>query len=168
MRSCNPWFWHIGLTLWNDGYESAIADIMHLVLGWARKPHRNPDFEGRLEQPDSVSANVQLSIGQGTLQVSPLQVAMFVAAVGGTLYKPTVVEKIVPRTAPTRFMNLNRGQRPTGDPENLKAIQEAMVMVVATRAEPQPISSAGSASILLGRLAPLKTRPRDSHAWFAG
>jgi len=98
MRSCNPWFWHIGYTLWNEGYTTAIADLA-AGFGLGKKTGIEiPDFEGHLEPPQTVSDNVQLAIGQGTLQVSPLQVAAFVAAVGngGTLYRPTVVDKIVP------------------------------------------------------------------------
>lgn len=172
MRSCNPWFWHIGLTLWNDGYESAIADIAS-GFGLGKKTGIEiPDFEGRLEQPDSVSANVQLSIGQGTLQVSPLQVAMFVAAVGngGTLYKPTVVEKIVPVDGSDpvyEFEPAVNGQLPV-TPENLKAIQEAMVMVVRDTRGTATYQFRGLSVNIAGKTGTAENPAGDSHAWFAG
>ncbi|HQK03634.1 MAG TPA: penicillin-binding transpeptidase domain-containing protein [Anaerolineaceae bacterium] len=172
MRSCNPWFWHIGLTLWNDGYESAIADVA-AGFGLGKKTGIEiPDFEGRLEQPASVSENVQLAIGQGTLQVSPLQVAAFVAAVGngGTLYKPTVVEKIVPvdGTEPVyEFKPVINGKLPV-TPENLQAIQEAMVMVVRNTRGTAAYQFRGLSVNIAGKTGTAENPAGDSHAWFAG
>ena len=172
MRSCNPWFWHIGLTLWNDGYKSAIADVA-AGFGLGKKTGIEiPEFEGRLEQPDSVSANVQLAIGQGTMQVSPLQVAAFVAAVGngGTLYKPTVVEKIVPvdGSAPVyEFKPVINGHLPV-TPENLKAIQEAMVMVVRNTRGTATYQFRGLSVKIAGKTGTAENPAGDSHAWFAG
>ncbi len=46
--------------------------------------------------PADVYDYVQMSIGQSTLQNSPLQIANFIAAIGngGTLHQPTVVQHI--------------------------------------------------------------------------
>ncbi len=72
MRSCNPWFYHIGYTLWNDGYRTAIPDVA-AGFGLGRKTGIEiPEFEGNLNMtPADVYDYVQMSIGQSTLQNSP-------------------------------------------------------------------------------------------------
>lgn len=172
MRSCNPWFWHIGLTLWNDGYESALADV---ALGFGLgKPTgiEIPDFEGNVDYPQSVSENVQLAIGQSTLQVSPLQVASFVAAVGngGTLYQPTVVDKIVPVDGSDPIYTFEpkvTGQLPVTQ-ENLKAIQEAMVSVVRNSRGTATYQMKSVSANIAGKTGTAENPSGDSHAWFAG
>jgi penicillin-binding protein 2 len=130
------------------------------------------EFEGRLEQPTSVSENVQLAIGQGTLQVSPLQVASFVAAVGngGTLYRPTVVDKIVPVSGgdPVYQFEPDEISKLPVTEENLAAIQEAMVMVVRN---PRGTATNQLSSVsvrIAGKTGTAENPIGDSHAWFAG
>ncbi len=172
MRSCNPWFWHIGLTLWNDGYKSAIAD---LALGFGLgKPTgiEIPDFEGNVQHPQTVSDNVQLSIGQSTLQVSPLQVAGFIAAVGngGTLYTPTVVDRIIPVDGGDPVYTFEpkiAGQLPISE-DNLTAIQEALVSVVRSVRGTATYQMKGLSYNIAGKTGTAENPLGDSHAWFAG
>jgi len=171
MRSCNPWFWHIGFTLWNDGYTSAIAD---LALGFGLGKNTGieiADFDGNVQYPQAVNENVQMSIGQGTMQVSPLQVAMFVAAVGngGTLYRPTVIDRIVPLDGePTySFVPEVVGQLPVTS-ENLAAIQEAMVSVIDNpRGTANKVLGSMSANVA-GKTGTAQNSTGEPHAWFAG
>jgi penicillin-binding protein 2 len=74
------------------------------------------------------------AIGQGSLEVTPLQVVDFVAAVGngGTLYTPQILYSIRPPIGDPVFTfspNI-RGMLPVS-PENLKSIQTAMAGVIA-------------------------------------
>ena len=172
MRSCNPWFWHIGYTLWNEGYTTAIADVAS-GFGLGKKTGIEiQEFEGRLEQPTSVSENVQLAIGQGTLQVSPLQVASFVAAVGngGTLYRPTVVDKIVPVSGgdPVYQFEPDEISKLPVTEENLAAIQEAMVMVVRNPRGTATYQLSSVSVNIAGKTGTAENPIGDSHAWFAG
>ncbi len=171
MRSCNPWFWHIGFTLWNEGYTTAIAD---LALGFGLGKDTGieiEDFDGNVEYPATVSENVQLAIGQGTMQVSPLQVAMFVAAVGngGTLYRPTVIDKITPLDgAPIYSFTPEVVSQLPVTPENLAAIQEAMVSVVEN-SRGTAYRVLGSMSVnIAGKTGTAQNSTGESHAWFAG
>lgn len=136
MRSCNPWFYHIGAGLFNQGLRNLIPDMARgFGLG-------SPT--GIIGVPEEVAGNVpndpteilqatNLAIGQGELQVTPLQVAAFVAAVGngGTLYRPQMIEKIVSPTGVTlsEFSPEAVSTLPI-KPETLAAIQEAMGMVI--------------------------------------
>ena len=75
---------------------------------------------------------VNQAIGQGEVQVTPLQVADFVAAIanGGTLYRPQLIEKIQPVAGDpvAIFKPEARGTLPLNE-ANLLALQEAMIMV---------------------------------------
>ena len=171
MRSCNPWFWHIAYTLWNDGYTTAIPD---LALGFGLGKATGieiPDFKGNVEYPNTVNDYVQMAIGQSTLQVSPLQVASFVAAVGngGTLYQPTVVEKIARMDGEPlySFKPVVAGKLPVTE-ENLMAIQEAMVMLVRNPSGTAQYQFRTLSGNIAGKTGTAENPLGDSHAWFAG
>jgi len=172
MRSCNPWFWHIGYTLWNDGYQTAIPDVAAgFGLG---KPTgiEIPEFEGHIETEPDLFDYVQMSIGQSTMQNSPLQIANFIAAVGngGTLHRPTVVERIglTGQDPVYQFEPEEIGKLPVTE-ENLQAIQDAMVMVIR--------NPSGTANYQFPNNYPWKVAGKTGtsenslgtpHAWFGG
>lgn len=172
MRSCNPWFWHIAWTLWNDGYHEALPDVAERFGLGKSTGIEIPDFAGQVPYPDDVNDYVQMAIGQSTLQISPLQLAMYTAAVGngGTLYQPTLIERIAPidgtadvyQFEPVVNGSLNITQ------ENLEAIQEAMVWVVNDRAGTAEYQFRDVPYNLAGKTGTAENPLGDSHAWFAG
>jgi penicillin-binding protein 2 len=172
MRSCNPWFWHIAYSLWNEGYRTSIPDLaIDFGLG---KPTgiEIPEFAGSINPtPTEISEYVQMAIGQSTMQVSPLQVAAFIAAVGngGTLYQPTLIERIgltgqepVYSFEPIVVHDLNV------QPTTLEAIQEAMVMVVANSSGTAQFQFKSYTYNIAGKTGTAENPIGKSHAWFAG
>jgi penicillin-binding protein 2 len=175
MRSCNPYFYHIGYYLYETlGYTGDVADMARgFGLGSPTGIVELTEDPGSI--PDATSANdaVQMAIGQGAMLVTPLQVARFVAAVGngGTLYRPQMIENITKVDGNDSFVFTPEAQGTLPiKPETLASVQEAMKMVV--------YSSRGTAYYILNYLpykvagktgtATTPTGGGNSHAWFAG
>ena len=104
--SCNTCFYDVGYTI--DGADNTlfprIAKAFGLgqptgIQGVAEAGGLIPDPEWKLAQIGEGWATgdaVNMAIGQGYVQVTPLQMANVVAAIanGGTLYRPTLVDRI--------------------------------------------------------------------------
>ncbi len=175
MRSCNPWFWHIGLDLYNRGMVTAISDMAKGFGLGSSTGFELSDQPGNIPVPAGKVEATNSAIGQGTTLVTPLQVADFIAAVGngGKLFKPSVVEKIAPVDGlPTYvFTPTLRSRLPVSD-SVLAAIQGAMLSVVK--------NPKGTAYFVLngfstnnnipvyGKTGTAETDRGVPHAWFAG
>ncbi len=173
MRSCNPWFYHIGNRFFQEGIPQAIPDM---ALGFGLGSPTgivglDQEEPGRVPEPPGEALEAtNIAIGQGNVEVTPLQVARFVAAVGngGTLYQPQLIEKIVDIEGKQvyQFEPQVSGTLPISA-ENLAIIQDAMRQVV--------FSSRGTAYHVLGafphELAGKTGTAQvggglDPHAWF--
>ncbi len=179
MRSCNPFFWHIGLDLFTQGYGTAIADMARAFgLGSPTGVYGLPPEEeeaGQILNPREAIDAVNNAIGQGGTQVTPLQVARFIAAIGngGTLYRPQLIERIAAPGEPPAYVFEPQvdGALPL-KPENLQLLQQAMTSVVANR-RGTAYYVLGSYSKnyripIAGKTGTAQDPPRDPHAWFAG
>ncbi len=174
IRSCNPFFWHIGLDLFNRGLDKSVSDMARAFgLGQKTGIEGLEEAAGSVPDPASPLDATNLAIGQGDLQVTPLQVADFMAAIGngGTLYVPQVIEKI---TSPDGkdshvFQPEVRGTLPV-KPENLKAIQEALHGVVSsTKPLGTALRSFASVSVpVAGKTGTAQSGSGLPHAWFTG
>jgi penicillin-binding protein 2 len=175
MRSCNPWFWHIGLDLFNRGLTTGIS-YMARGFGLGKVTgFELPEESGNIPDPGSQLDATNLAIGQGNMLVTPLQVAVFIAAIGngGTLYTPHVVERIAPPDGAATYLFTPQvaGTLPIST-ETLSIIQDAMVSVVS--------NPRGTAYFVLGPFGRSYSIPiagktgtaqsgfGDPHAWFAG
>jgi penicillin-binding protein 2 len=179
MRSCNPWFWHIGLDFYNRGMYTAISDMARAFGLGSPTGIEIGDTAGQIPDPQSAVDAINLAIAQGNTQVTPLQVADFIAAVGngGTLYTPQVIDRIVSVDGePTYvFSPTIRGTLPIS-PTNLSIIQDAMVSVVMNpRGTAYRTSSFGVNTFVNSTGIPVAAKTGtaesgsgDPHAWFAG
>lgn len=179
MRSCNPWFWHIGLDFYSRGMVTTISDMARgFGLGTSTGIEIG-DAAGNIPDPTSEVDAINLAIAQGNTLITPLQVADFIAAVGngGSLYTPSVIDRIVPVDGdPTYvFTPTMRGTLPVS-PENLSIVQDAMVSVVMNpRGTAYRTSAYGLNSFVNNTGIPVAAKTgtaesgySDPHAWFAG
>lgn len=182
MRSCNPWFYHIGYTLFQNGMPTAISDMATgfglgqstgIEIGDEAGTVPSPETKlQRLGEQWDFRDSVQLAFGQNFLEVTPLQVARYVAAVGngGTLYQPQMVLRVESAEGDVlqQFEPIEFGQLPV-KPETLAAIQEAMVMVVENPRGTAYRRFLGLNLNVAGKTGTATTTGvAEPHGWFAG
>ena len=173
IRSCNPWFYHIGLDLFNQGLESEVSEMAEgFGLGTATGLEGVDEAPGQVPVPETQIDATNQAIGQGAVLVTPLQVANFVAAIGngGTLYQPQVIEAIKPPDGEPSytFAPQEIGKLPVS-PDTLDVIREAMWGVVNST---DPRGTAyhvftGLDIPVAGKTGTAQTGTTP-HAWFAG
>jgi penicillin-binding protein 2 len=175
MRSCNPYFWHIGLDLFNFDRKADITNMAKAFgLGSETGIDQVTEATGQINVPQTDVEATNQAVGQGDVLVTPLQVASFIAAVGngGTLYRPQLIEKIQPIEGEpeTVFKPEARGTLPLRD-ENLKILQDALWMVVHDERGTAHSSrrSLGALQIpVAGKTGTAESGSGRPHAWFAG
>ena len=140
-----------------------------------------PENGGLIPDPDWKMENVgegwvpgdsvNMAIGQGFVQVTPLQMARIIAAVanGGTLYRPSVIDRIgAAGGAPEEPWPVEeQGQLPLA-PSELEVMRQSLRDVAsgawgtaAYQFEDLPVPVAG-------KTGTAETVVDNSHAWFAG
>jgi penicillin-binding protein 2 len=173
MRSCNPFFWEIGYTLYQNNRSNDIANMARAFgLGSRTGIEQVPEEAGQILDPADPIEVVNQAIGQGTVQVTPLQVARFIAAIGngGTLYRPQLVEKIEPvdgSAAEMVFQPEAQGTLPV-QPFRMDTIRQAMINVVEDSRGTANFRLRGLGIPVAGKTGTAESGSGDPHAWFAG
>lgn len=173
MRSCNPYFWHIGndlFTNWNRGND--IANMARAFgLGAPTGIQQIPEEAGQIINPETNIDAVNQAIGQGTVQVTPLQVARFMAAIanGGTLYRPQIIDKIQPvdGTPIESFKPEAQGTLPLRS-ENLDILRESLLMVTQNTRGTAHFNLRGLQFEVAGKTGTAESGSGKPHGWFAG
>jgi penicillin-binding protein 2 len=179
--SCNSCFYDAGFNL--DAVDPFIIpttarqfglDAPTDIVGIPENTGLIPDPEWKINNVGEgwvPGDSVNMAIGQGFVQVTPLQLARVIAAVanGGTLYRPTLIDRIgAGGGAPEEnWPSEAQGELPISD-ENLLVVQESLRDVAS--------SSSGTASHqfvrlpvpVAGKTGTAETVIDVSHAWFIG
>jgi len=175
MRSCNPYFWHIGLDLFRQGLTDSVSGMARSFgLGSPTGIEGVAEQGGNIPDPGDEVEAINLAIGQGDTLVTPLQVVQFVAAIanGGTIYQPQIIETIAPPNGEAifEFEPIVKGELPISV-ETLDAIQRGMRAVVENqRGTAAWILSSYSQNLnsMSGKTGTAESGFEESHAWFTG
>jgi penicillin-binding protein 2 len=172
MRSCNPFFYEIGYTLYQQNRPNDIANMARAFGLGQRTGIEIFEEPGRIVDPASPIDMVNQAIGQGEVQVTPLQVARFIAALGngGTLYRPQLVERIEPvdgSAAELVFKPEAQGTLPIQS-FRMDVIQQAMINVVRDSRGTANFRLRGLSIPVAGKTGTAESGSGDPHAWFAG
>ena len=170
--SCNVYFIEHGMAAGID-----ILSYVYATAGLGRKTGIEiPEVAGYLPVNGprwNRNETAYVAFGQGKIEVTPLQVALYFAALanGGTLWRPYLVDRIVDRngtvereTAPRRVGTLY------GSPENFAAIRQGMYMVVNEEGGSGERGKTQK-SVLYGKTGTAdveRTQKDTKHVWFAG
>jgi penicillin-binding protein 2 len=132
----------------------------------------DPDWKQQTQNdPWRTGDAVNMAIGQGYVQVTPLQLARMYAAIanGGTLYRPEVVLKIGSNNEPPEetYQPDIQSQLPIS-PENLRSIQNGLHGVISSPRGTAGFVFRGFPHSVAGKTGTAETGgPNDvSHAWF--
>ena len=178
--SCNSCFYDAGMNM--DNYDNTILPNMAKGYGLgAETGIEVSEAAGNIPDPDWKINNigegwatgdaVNMAIGQGFVQVTPLQFVDLVAAIanGGTLYTPSVVDRIgagagLPEEPlPPQV----RGQLPISE-STLATLQSAMFDVANSGSGTATHQFLELPVPVAGKTGTAEDPPRNSHAWFAG
>ena len=164
-ESCNSYFGTMGIRLGSDGLKETFSRFgydQELDTDFINNKPQLPDFDNL-----SDGELAQVGIGQSTLLVTPLRMAMLAGSIGneGIMMKPFVVNAI---TAPDNSI-LEQHQpmtwRQVSSPETINIIYEDMKNVInhgtGTRAKVSGIE-------MIGKTGTAENSTGKDHAWFIG
>jgi penicillin-binding protein 2 len=172
MRSCNPWFYHLGLDLFRQMGATYLSDMARgFGLGSATGIEQVAEDTGSIPDPKTDGDAVQQGIGQGEMLVTPLQVVRFIAAIanGGTLYRPQLIESMTSSTGVTTFTFSPEaeGTLPISQ-TTLDAVREGMDLVVNSKRGTAHEALSGLNITMYGKTGTAQNSTGDPHAWFTG
>ena len=189
VHSCNVYFYQLGQLLGIDRIASYANKLGLGVKTGVDLPYEkegvipNPQWkEIHLKEKWYPGETISVAIGQGAVQITPLQMAVFVSAIanGGIIYRPYLLEKVSDSSGRVLVHNRPKvSRRLSLKPSTLEQVRKAMWGVVndngtGWRARAPGIEIAGktgTAQLISGRswegssMLPPHLQP---HAWFVG
>jgi penicillin-binding protein 2 len=179
MRSCNIWFYQVGYDLYTSGNVDAVAEMARgFGLGTPTGIDIFPEASGQIVNPDDQEGAepwfnaVQQSIGQSSTTITPIQAAVYTAALGngGTLYRPQMIERVenTAGEATFEFTPVVNGQLPVSQ-ETLAVVREGMLLVTQNTRGTAYFTFVNRPIKVWGKTGTAQTGTgSDPHAWFIG
>jgi penicillin-binding protein 2 len=151
-HSCNVYFYQLSLKMGNPSKDGPnyLASVAHR-FGLGQETGIDLPIDGAGNIPDTEwrkrvnktrpdlavwqpGSTLNMSIGQGDVMATPLQMALMTAAIanGGTLYKPHIMRKIVDSKGKIIKQSLPEGQSVGISPRNISIVRAGMRSVVTS------------------------------------
>jgi penicillin-binding protein 2 len=181
-QSCDTWFYRLGDRI----YESDPSKQGTLIQQWARKfglgstppidltgaasgyvPGPGKTFEKLMGFPWTEGQTINLAIGQGALQVSPLQLAVAYSTIanGGTVVTPHVADAVVENGVTKRLHFKPKRKLKLVD---VDAIREGLYLAAHNPAGTSAPVFANYPVPVAGKTGTAESGPgRDDHSWYA-
>ncbi len=181
-QSCDTWFYRLGDKIW----AAAPAKKATLIQHWARLlglgttppidltgatpgylPMPGAHFEHLTGTPYYEGQAINLAIGQGALQVSPLQLAVAYSALinGGTVVRPHVAQAVIRdgvrhelRFKPVRKLQLS---------PYTSAIEQGLYEAANNPSGTSGAVFGGFTPTVAGKTGTAQAPPFDDHSWYA-
>ncbi|CAI9086334.1 penicillin-binding protein 2 [Candidatus Methylacidiphilum fumarolicum] len=181
--SCNTFFYQVGIRTGIQNIEQMANVAGFGQLTGIPLPGESP---GIVPGPEwmkqkypmerwSTAHTANVSIGQGFLQVTPLQMALFVAAIanGGTLFYPRIVQGVSNNKGEIKIAVPSRVHSQLDvNPQDLEAVKSAMLGVVeegtGANAKIEGIKVAGKTGSAQATKKLNNKLYKDTRAWFVG
>jgi penicillin-binding protein 2 len=181
-ESCDTWFYRLGDRIWAADPDKKATLIQHWarLLGLGTRPpidltgatsgylpYPNGYFERLTGTPYYEGQAINLAIGQGALQVSPLQLAVAYSALinGGTVVRPHVAEAVIRngtrhklRFKPVRKLKLS---------PSTWAIKQGLFEAANNPSGTSSSVFAGFTPTVAGKTGTAQAPPHDDHSWYA-
>lgn len=181
VESCDIVFYEIGHKL--DQLDSRILPEFTHAFGFGEPTGiqglkesegivPSPDWKKRVLRQEWFPGDaVNLSIGQGYLDATPLQVANAYAALanGGVLRTPLLIRTIIPGdgSPPREFKSVEKRRLPVSG-QNIATIRDALKRVASTPSGTANYAFQGYAKSIAAKTGSAENQNPDAHAWFAG
>ncbi|MCA9988684.1 MAG: hypothetical protein KDE59_30465, partial [Anaerolineales bacterium] len=179
-RSCNPYFYEVGLHVGEQDPFLLPNIARQFGLGVPTGIQGINETTGIMPDPEwkiaaigegwVIGDSVNMAIGQGFVEVSPLQVANMIATVanGGTLYQPYIIGRIGSGGgAPEENWPVTTIRQVTVNPQFMEVIRQSMDDVTSGPSGTAAHRMIGLPVPTAGKTGTAET-VGDSHAWFGG
>jgi penicillin-binding protein 2 len=178
--SCDIYFWHVGWTLNRKNPQLLFDYARRMGLGAPTGVKGISEAAGFLPDPAtyvnlsglkwSGSDALNAVIGQGSIQVTPLQITRMVAAIanGGTLYEPLIISKIGIIGEPSFEAKPTPNGKLDFKPEVMRALQTGMCEVTTNKTigTAEFIFSDLKGVVVCGKTGSAQTTQFFPHGWF--
>ena len=166
VNSCNPYFIDLGLRL---GYEKIVALARDMGVGQYSSINLVRCTEGVLPKSSDEGAVANMSVGQGEVLLSPVQVASIISTCATGVYnKPSVLKKTAVDNNTVYYGSTNKKR--VLDAEIVKKLSEMLAGCVSDgtgyRAKSELVFSAGKTAT--AQSGQIKDGKEVIHSWFAG
>ncbi|MBI3315791.1 MAG: penicillin-binding protein 2 [Candidatus Omnitrophica bacterium] len=170
-HSCNVYFYAVGLTAGIDAVTAQAAEFGFSKITGVDAPGEKPGFVPTREWKkltrgqawyDGETANI--AIGQGSLQVTPIQALVMVSAIAtkGELLKPHVIDKIEGISVAERHT-----KHVIALPRHWRSLQEGLDAVINSESGTGKLARVPGLHIA-GKTGTAQSGQEKTHAWFVG